>query len=105
MIERHWDAHFVLFCQLHKVSIKHAVVKNVKMAESGPFGISSGPRCELNVCSIFKIDGALSVIQFLGVRLCIDFLKVFKVKHTFNLCIPDQYDILQVGEVSNFTQV
>lgn len=105
MIERYRDAHFVLVCQLHEVPIKHAVVKNVKMAESGPFGIPSGPRCELNVCSIFKIDRALSVIQFLGVRLCKDFRKVFKVKHTFYLCVPDQYDIFKISEVSNLTQV
>ena len=97
MIERHRDAHFVLVCQLHEVSIKHAVVQNVKVAECSPFGISSGPRCELNVCGILKIDRTLSVIQFLRIRLSVDFLKVFKVQHTFDLCIPDQDDILQVS--------
>jgi hypothetical protein len=105
MIERYRDAYFVLVCQLHEVPIKHAVVQNVKMAESSPFGVSSGPRCELDVSSIFKIYRPLSVIQFLGVSLCIDFRKVFKVKHTFYLCIPDQYDILQISEISNFAKV
>jgi hypothetical protein len=75
------------------------------MAESSPFGISSSPRGELNVCSIFKIDGSLSVIQLLCVSLCIDFLKIFEVKHTFHLYIPDQNDIFQLREISNVAQV
>lgn len=105
MIEGYRDAHFVLVCKLHEVAIKHAVVQNVKMAESSPFGISSSPRGELNVCSIFKIDGSLSVIKLLCVSLCIDFLKVFKVKHTFHLCIPYQNNILKLRKISKFTKV
>jgi hypothetical protein len=62
MIQGHWNADFVLICELHEVTIEHAIIQNVKMAKSCSFGVSCSTGSKLNVSWIFEIYGALSVI-------------------------------------------